>query len=533
MEEEIKRTEFTSLSGRPVKPLYKPSDVERFAPEDDLGEPGAFPYTRGIHKDMYRGRAWTMRLFSGFGTSVETNERYKFLLSRGQNGLSVAFDMPTIMGLDSDHKLSRGEVGRCGVAISTLEDMETLFSEIPLDKVTTSMTINGPASVLLALYIATARKQGVTLDRIGGTIQNDILKEYMAQNSWIFPPEPSLRLITDIFGYCAKEVPRWNTISISGYHIREAGATAQQELAFTLMNGLFYAQRGVEAGLNIDDFAPRLSFFFDAHIDFFEEIAKFRAARRIWAREVKKRFNPSNPRSMQLRFHTQTAGVSLTGEEPENNIVRTAFEALSAVLGGTQSLHTNSMDEVHALPTEKAALIALRTQQILAFETEVTNTIDPLAGSYYVEKLTDEMEQAFHDYAGRVEKLGGTLNALDQAFFQKEIAESSFRYQKALEQKRKLQVGVNIFNIGEQSQIEMLKVTQEAEDRQIARVAKFKSKRNAAKANNALEELKKAAAAKDNLMPPIVNAVESNATLGEVIQSLKDVFGIYKERLFL
>ncbi len=533
MADELKNRELTSLSGRPIKQLYTKSDIEGFDPERDLGEPAQFPFTRGVHSDMYRGRLWTMRLFAGFGTSVETNERYKFLLQQGQTGLSVAFDMPTLMGYDSDHPLSRGEVGRCGVAICTLEDMETLFDGIPLDKVTTSMTINGPASVLLALYIAVAKKQGVSLDKIGGTIQNDILKEYMAQNSWIFPPEQSLRVITDIFGYCAREVPRWNTISISGYHIREAGATAQQELAFTLLNGLMYVKRGVDAGLNVDDFAPRLSFFFDAHLDFFEEIAKFRAARRIWAREMKKKFNPSNPKSMMLRFHTQTAGVSLTAEEPENNIVRTAYEALSAVLGGTQSLHTNSMDEVLALPTEKAALIALRTQQILALETEVANTVDPLAGSYYVESLTNEMEQAFYNYQERVEKMGGVLKALDQAFFQKEIAESAFKYQKALEEKRKFQVGVNVFNQGEQPKIDLLKIGDETERRQVERVARFKSKRNKAAAENALAELKKAAASNENLMPLIVSAVESHATLGEIIQTLKDTFGIYKERLFL
>ncbi len=525
--------DFTSLSGFPVKELYTAADLSSFDPQAELGNPGQFPYTRGVYDSMYRGRLWTMRLFAGFGTSVETNQRYRFLLGQGQTGLSVAFDMPTLMGYDSDSPMSRGEVGRCGVAICTLDDMETLFSEIPLDKVTTSMTINGPASILLALYIAVAKKQGVSLDKIGGTIQNDILKEYMAQNSWIFPPEQSLRIITDIFGYCTKEVPRWNTISISGYHIREAGATAQQELAFTLLNGLEYAQKGVDAGLNIDDFAPRLSFFFDAHLDFFEEIAKFRAARRIWANEIKKRFNPSDEKSLLLRFHTQTAGVSLTAEEPENNIVRTAYEALSAVLGGTQSLHTNSMDEVLALPTEKAALIALRTQQILAHETEVTNTIDPLAGSYYVESLTNDMEKAFYDYQSKVEKMGGVLKALDQAFFQKEIAESAFKYQKALEDKRKFQVGVNIFNIGAPVKIELLKISQETEDKQVERVKSFKSKRNTPKANNAIEQLKKAALSNENLMPLIVDSVESHATLGEIIQALKETFGTYKEKLFL
>ncbi|HPN93628.1 MAG: Methylmalonyl-CoA mutase [bacterium ADurb.Bin236] len=534
MSDEIRRNEFTSLSGRQVKSVYTAADLDGFNPATDLGAPGEFPYTRGIHPDMYRGRQWTMRLFAGFGSAVETNQRYKFLLERGQTGLSVAFDMPTIMGYDSDHPLSRGEVGRCGVAICTLDDMETLFDGIPMDKVTTSMTINGPASILLSLYAAVAKRQGVPLDKIGGTIQNDILKEYMAQNSWIFPPEPSLRLITDIFAHCADEIPRWNTISISGYHIREAGSTAQQELAFTLMNGLFYAQRGVEAGLDIDSFAPRLSFFFDAHIDFFEEIAKFRAARRIWARELKKRFNASDPRSLKLRFHTQTAGVSLTAEEPENNIIRTAFEALSAVLGGTQSLHTNSMDEVLALPTEKSAQIALRTQQILALETEVANTADPLAGSYFVESLTNDMEAAFYDYDEKVRKLGGPLKALDQAFFQKEIADASFRYQRALEEKRKYQVGVTVYNINRPPDIELLKIDQATEDRQVERVRKFKSKRDSAAAANAVAELKRAAASNDeNLIPLIIGAVESHATMGEIIQGLKEVFGSYKERLFL
>ncbi|MEW6200839.1 MAG: methylmalonyl-CoA mutase family protein [bacterium] len=532
MEEELKR-EFTSLSGEPLDECYRQEDITNFDSARDLGKPGDFPYTRGIYDTMYRGRLWTMRLFSGYATAEETNERYKFLLSQGQTGLSVAFDFPTIMGLDSDHPLARGEVGRCGVAVCTLDDMETMFSDIPLDEVTTSMTINAPASVLLALYIAVAKNQGVGADEIGGTIQNDILKEYIAQNSWIFPPEPSLRIITDIFGYCADSVPRWNTISISGYHIREAGATAAQELAFTLLNGLTYVEKGIEAGLEVDDFAPRLSFFFDAHLDFFEEIAKFRAARRIWAREMKRRFNPSNPRSMMLRFHTQTAGVSLTADEPENNIVRTAYEALSAVLGGTQSLHTNSMDEVLALPTEKAALIALRTQQIIAYETEVANTIDPLAGSYYVETLTNRMEEKVYDYFRQVEAMGGVLKALDNAFFQREIAEAAFRYQKALEEQRKFQVGVTVFRRGEPPEIERLKIEQDIEDKQIARVEDFKHKRNQARANNALTELEKAARSRENLMPLILNAVEARATLGEIIETLKGAFGTYRERMFL
>ncbi|MEW5946316.1 MAG: methylmalonyl-CoA mutase family protein [bacterium] len=529
---ELKR-EFTTLSGLPVKDCYGREDIEGFDPESDLGRPGAFPYTRGVYETMYRGRLWTRRLFSGYATCSETNERFKFLLAQGQTGLSVAFDYPTIMGYDSDHPLARGEVGRCGVAVCTLDDVETLFRDIPLDRVTTSMTINAPASILLALYAAAAKNQGVSLDRIGGTIQNDILKEYMAQNSWIFPPDPSLRLITDVFAFCSDNVPNWNTISISGYHIREAGATAAQELAFTLMNGLLYVEKGVEAGLNVDDFAPRLSFFFDAHMDFFEEIAKFRAARRIWAREMKRRFSPSNPRSTALRFHTQTAGVSLTAEEPENNVIRTAYEALAAVLGGTQSLHTNSMDEVLALPTEKAALLALRTQQILAHETGVADTIDPLAGSYCVEAMTNRMEEMCRGYFDRVEKMGGVLKALDAAFFQREIAESAFRYQKALEEKRKFQVGVNVFRLDRPLEIETLKIGREVEDRQVRRVEDFKRKRNRAKADNALSQLRKAASSSENLVPLILHCVESRATLGEITDVLKSVFGVYTERKFL
>lgn len=531
--EDIKRTDFSTLSGIETSAIYDQNTLQDFDPEKELGIPGSFPYTRGVHETMYRGRLWTMRLFSGFATAKETNQRFKFLLERGGTGLSTAFDMPTLMGYDSDHPLSKGEVGRCGVAICTLEDMEELFDGIPLDKVTTSMTINGPASILLSLYLAVASKQAVSFDKIGGTAQNDILKEYMAQNSWIFPPEPSLRIITDTFKFCSQNVPRWNTISISGYHIREAGSTAQQELAFTLMNGLFYVQKGIEAGLDVDDFAPRLSFFFDAHQDFFEEIAKFRAARRIWAREMKRRFNPKDPRSLMLRFHTQTAGVSLTAEEPENNIVRTAYEALSAVLGGTQSLHTNSMDEVLALPSEKAAQIAMRTQQIIAYETGATNTVDPLAGSYYIEELTNRMEQAAYSYFERVEKMGGVLKALDKAFFQQEIAEASYAYQKALEEKRKFQVGVTIFNTGQEPDIEILKIGQEMEDAQVARVQRFKSNRNKATASNALEELSRAASSKENLIPLIISAVEKHATMGEIIETLKGVFGIYRERKFL
>jgi len=532
-QDELKNRDHTTLSGQEIKSLYTPDDITGIDYARDLGAPGEFPYTRGVYLNMYRGRMWTMRQFAGFATSEETNERYKFLLSQGTTGLSVAFDMPTIMGHDSDHPLARGEVGRCGVAICTLDDMQTMFDQIPLDKITTSMTINAPASVMLSLYIATARAQGVGMDKIGGTIQNDILKEYMAQNSWIFPPDPSLRLITDIFAFCSENVPRWNTISISGYHIREAGSTAQQELAFTLLNGLTYVERGVQAGLDVDDFAPRLSFFFDAHMDFFEEIAKFRAARRIWARELQKRFGAKDPHSLRLRFHTQTAGVSLTAEEPENNIVRTTTEALSAVLGGTQSLHTNSMDETLALPTEKAALIALRTQQILAYETGVSNTIDPLAGSYFVEALTDKMEQAFYDYDERVQKMGGVIKALDNAFFQREIAEASFRYQRALEKKQKLLVGSNVFRREGKPDIDLLRIGQELEDKQVERVQRFKSKRDKAAAANALDTLRKACASNDNLVPLIIDAVESHATLGEIVDTFRTAFGTYNEVKFI
>lgn len=531
--DELKDRDFTTISGQEIKEIYTPEDVAGFEYARDLGAPGEFPYTRGVYPSMYRGRVWTMRQFAGFATSEETNERYRFLLSQGTTGLSVAFDMPTIMGHDSDHPLARGEVGRCGVAICTLDDMQTMFDQIPLDKITTSMTINAPASVLLALYIATAKTQGAGMDKIGGTIQNDILKEYMAQNSWIFPPDPSLRLITDIFQFCSREVPRWNTISISGYHIREAGSTAQQELAFTLLNGLTYVERGVQAGLNVDDFAPRLSFFFDSHMDFFEEIAKFRAARRIWARELRNRFGAKDPRSLRLRFHTQTAGVSLTAEEPENNIVRTTLEALSAVLGGTQSLHTNSMDETLALPTEKAALIALRTQQIIAYESGAANSIDPLAGSYMVEALTDNMEKAFYDYDERVKKMGGVIKALDNAFFQREIAEASFRYQRALEKKQKFQIGVNAFRRESKPDIELLRIGQELEDKQVERVARFKSKRGKAAAHNALATLRKACDSTENLVPLIIGAVEAHATLGEIVDTFRDAFGTYNEVKFI
>ena len=522
--------DFTTISGEKINDLYTPSHFEGLSYSRDLGFPGQYPYTRGVQPNMYRGRLWTMRQFSGFGDAYQTNERYRYLLKQGQTGLSVAFDMPTIMGYDSDHQRSEGEVGRCGVAIDSLEDMEVLFNEIPLDKITTSMTINEPACILWCMYIAAAEKQGVSSDKIGGTIQNDILKEYIAQKSWIFPPEPSMRLITDIFDYAAKNVPRWNTVSISGYHIREAGSTAVQELAFTLADGFAYVEAGIEAGLDVDAFAPRLSFFFNSHLDFFEEIAKYRAARRIWAKRMKNKYKAKDPRSLMLRFHTQTAGCSLTAEEPENNIVRTAFEALAAVMGGTQSLHTNSMDEVLALPTEKSVKIALRTQQIIAHETGVTNTIDPLAGSYFVEKLTDEMEEKAEEYFTRIDDLGGVLKAIDQGFFQQEIANAAYTYQRALDKKEKVLVGVNEFKSNDPVDIELLKIDPAVEKKQSERVQAIRLKRDGIKVSEAMEKMKRAAKGKDNIVPYILEAVRSYATEGEIVIALKEIFGEYKEK---
>lgn len=522
--------EFTTISDKEVKDLYTPADMEDQDYVNDLGFPGEYPYTRGVYPNMYRGRLWTMRQFSGFGDAYQTNLRYKYLLEQGQTGLSVAFDMPTIMGYDSDHARAEGEVGRCGVAIDSLEDMEVLFDSIPLDKITTSMTINGPAAILWCMYIAAAEKQGISSEKLGGTIQNDILKEYIAQKSWIFPPEPSMRLITDIFEFGNKYVPRWNTISISGYHIREAGSTAIQELAFTLADGFAYVEAGMEAGLDIDSFAPRLSFFFNAHLDFFEEIAKYRAARRIWARRMKEKYKASDPRSWMLRFHTQTAGCSLTAQEPENNIVRTAYEGLSAVLGGTQSLHTNSMDEVLALPTEKAVRIALRTQQIMAHEIGVTNTIDPLAGSYFIEKLTDEMEEGAEEYFERIEELGGVLTAIEEGFFQQEIANASYKYQQQLEGQQKIIVGVNQFTSNEPTDIDILKIDPEIERKQKERVKNLRQNRDSNKVDETLKELKAAAGGTDNIIPYILGAVRVYATEGEIVGALKEVFGEYKEK---
>ncbi|MBK5093777.1 MAG: methylmalonyl-CoA mutase family protein [Actinobacteria bacterium] len=522
---------FLTVSSEPVEPTYGPGDVEDLDYERDLSFPGEFPYTRGIRGNMYRGRLWTMRQFSGFGIAGETNQRYKFLLERGQTGLSVAFDMPTIMGRDSDDPLSEGEVGLCGVAIDSVRDMEVLFDGISLGSITTSMTTNAPASILLSFYLVTGERQGVEFADMGGTIQNDILKEYIAQKSWIFPPKPSLRIITDVIRFCASEVPRWNTISISGYHIREAGSTAAQELAFTLADGITYVQAGVDAGMDVDDFAPRLSFFFNSHIDFFEEAAKYRAARRIWARVMKERFGAKKEESLLLRFHTQTAGCSLTAQQPENNIVRTAFEGLAAVLGGTQSLHTNSMDEVLALPTEKAVEIALRTQQVIAYETGVKNTIDPLAGSYYVEYLTNHLEEQALQYFDEIEAEGGVLEAIEKGYFQRRIADSAYRYQMEIERGDRVLVGVNRFvHEGEALDIELLRIDPLVEREQVERVQALRRERNPAAVGETGAELKRRAEGTDNLMPAILDCVRAHMTLGEIVAVMKEVFGEYREK---
>jgi methylmalonyl-CoA mutase N-terminal domain/subunit len=524
-----RRDRFITTSSRPIARLYTLTDILDTEYERDIGFPGQYPFTRGVYPTMYRGRLWTMRMFAGFGTAEQTNQRYRYLLQQGQTGLSVAFHLPTIQGMDSDHPMAKGEIGVCGVAVDSLADMEVLFNQIPLDKVTTSMTINAPAAVLLCLYIAAAEKQGVNSTQIGGTIQNDILKEYMAQKTWIYPPEPSLRIITDILKFCTKEVPRWNTISISGYHIREAGSTAVQELAFTLANGLTYVQAGIDAGLNVDDFAPRLSFFFDCHNDLFEEIAKFRAARRIWARQMKDRFNAKKKGSYLLRFHTQTAGVSLTAQQPENNIIRTTIQALAAVLGGTQSLHTNSMDEAWALPTEKAATIALRTQQILAHESGVANTMDPLGGSYFIETLTNEMEEEVYRYFDRIEKLGGVVEAIKKGFFQREISDSAYRYQQEIEQKERIIVGVNDFITDDMLEIPVLKINPEVQRVQLMRLQQTRKTRDNSKVNMLLDKIRKAAEGTENLLPHILAAVRAYATVGEVCDALRDVYGEYQE----
>ena len=520
---------FSTVSDKEVPRLAGPENLGEFDHETALGVPGRYPYTRGVQPTMYRGRLWTMRQFAGFGTPEDTNERYKYLLANGQTGLSVAFHYPTLMGYDSDHPRSLGEVGRCGVAVDSLRDMEVLFDGIPLDEVTTSMTINGPAGILLAMYIAVAEKQGVPSDRIGGTIQNDILKEYIAQKSWIFPPRPSMRIITDILEYCTEHVPRWNTISISGYHIREAGSTAAQELAFTLADGIGYVQAGIDAGLDVDAFAPRLSYFFNSHSDFFEEIAKFRAARRMWARFMRERFGAKKEASWKLRFHTQTAGCSLTAQQPVNNVVRTALQALSGVLGGTQSLHTNSLDETMALPTEDSVRVALRTQQIIAEESGVAHSIDPLGGSYFVEWLTDELEREAQAYIDKIDELGGIVPAIERGFPQKEIGDAAYRYQQQLERGEKVVVGVNRYVTEKEPPIPILKIDPGVEQRQVANLQEVKSKRDSAEVERQLAAIEEAARDGGNLMEHFVAAVRQYVTMGEIIQTLKGVFGEHKD----
>jgi methylmalonyl-CoA mutase N-terminal domain/subunit len=520
---------FSTISGLENEPLYTPDMVE-VDYDRELGYPGVSPFTRGVYPSMYRGRLWTMRQFAGFGTAEETNERFHYLLDHGQTGLSTAFDMPTLMGYDSDHARSLGEVGREGVAIDSLADVETLFGGIPLGEVSTSMTINAPAAMLLAFYACVGEQQGVSPANLRGTIQTDILKEYIAQKEWIFPPEPSMRLVTDMVEFCATEMPKWHPISISGYHIREAGSNAIQELAFTLADGFAYVDAAVERGLDVDDFAPRLSFFFNAHIDFFEEIAKYRAARRIWARELREKYGAKNPRSWLMRFHTQTAGVSLTAQQPEVNIVRTALEAMAAVLGGTQSLHTNSFDEALALPTEDAVRIALRTQQVIAHETGAVNTIDPLGGSYYVEDLTNRLEAEAYDYFARIEKLGGVVPAIKENFFQREIADASFRYQHEVEQKQRIVVGVNRYQLADEPELEILRIDPALEGKQIERVKALRARRDTAAVERTLARLKEAAGRdRDNLMPPLVEAAKAYATLGEMCDALREVWGVWTE----
>jgi len=523
-----REAEFSTISGQEIEPLYGPEDVDGDL-EERVGTPGSYPFTRGPYESMYRGRLWTMRQFAGFGTVEETNERFHYLLDHGQTGLSTAFDMPTLMGYDSDHAKSLGEVGREGVAVDTLADMERLFEGIPLGGVTTSMTINAPAAILLAFYVLVGEKQGVAPENLGGTIQTDILKEYIAQKEWCFPIEPAMRLVTDMIEWCTENMPRWHPVSISGYHIREAGSTAQQELAFTLKDGFTYVERAIERGLDVDDFAPRLSFFFNSHIDFFEEIAKYRAARRIWAREMKETYGATREESMRLRFHTQTAGVSLTAQQPLNNIVRTALEALAAVMGGTQSLHTNSFDEALALPTEEAVRVALRTQQIIATETGVPNTADPLGGSWFVEKLTDEMEEAAYGYFARIDELGGMVEAIRRNFPQREIAEASFRYQQELNERKRIVVGVNDFVQEGEAEMPILRIDPALESKQTERLAATKAARDGAAVEAALAELKHAAATEANLMPPIIEAARTQATEGEMIAAMQEVFGTYTE----
>jgi methylmalonyl-CoA mutase, N-terminal domain len=521
-------SQFTTISEHPIRRLYTPADLEGWSADNDLGFPGQPPYARGIHSTMYRGRLWTMRQFAGFGAAEDTNQRFRYLLSQGQTGLSVAFDLPTLMGYDSDHPLSEGEVGKCGVAISSLADMEALFDKIPMADVSTSMTINSPAAIIWAMYLAVAEKQGADWKTISGTLQNDILKEYIAQKEYIYPPGPSMRLVVDTFEFGAKQTPKFNVISISGYHIREAGSTAIQELAFTLRDGIEYVDWAIRRGLEVDEFAPRLSFFFNAHNDFFEEIAKYRAARRIWYKTMRERFGAKNPRSWALRFHTQTAGCSLTAQQPYNNVIRTALQALAAVMGGTQSLHTNSLDEAWALPTEFAATLALRTQQIIAYESGVTNTADPLGGSYFVESLTNEEERGAWDYIGKIDTLGGMVSAIERSYPQREIAEASYRYQMAVDRKEKIIVGVNDF-VAEEKPIDTLQIDETVAHQQADKLKRLRAERSSAEVERRLQSLRKAAEGDENLMPHIYSAVKSYATLGEICDALRDVFGIYEE----
>jgi len=522
---------FTSLSGRELDICYTPEDIKETNYYNEIGYPGEYPYTRGIHHNMYRGKLWTMRQFAGFGTPEDTNQRFKYLLAHGQTGLSTAFDMPTLMGYDADDEISEGEVGICGVAISSLEDMEILFDGIPLDKVSTSMTINSPAIMVYAFYLAVAEKQGVPFDKLRGTLQNDILKEYIAQKEYIYPPKESMRIITDMIEYSTKEVPQFNPVSVSGYHIREAGSTAAQELAFTLADGFAYIEACIERGMDVDDFAPRISHFFNSHLDFFEEIAKFRAARRIYAKRMKNKYGAKNPKSWTLRFHTQTAGCSLTAQQPENNIVRTAIEALAGVLGGTQSLHTNSMDETLALPSDKAVKIALRTQQIIAFEHGVINVADPLGGSYYVEKLTDDIEAEAEKYFDLIDAQGGVIPCIENGFFQREIADAAYRYQLELDRKEKIVVGINDFvEENEKIDIPILQISKEVEEKQVKRLKELKASRNQEEVDNALKHLRKVAEDGTNLMPAVLDCARKYVTLGEMCAELKEVFGVYEEQ---
>ncbi|MCG8400189.1 MAG: methylmalonyl-CoA mutase family protein [Firmicutes bacterium] len=521
--------EFVTDSDINVDTLYTPQDIAHLDYENDLSFPGEYPYTRGVQPNMYRGRLWTMRQYAGFGTAEETNKRFRYLLEQGQTGLSVAFDLPTQIGYDSDDPLAMGEVGKVGVAIDSLEDMETLFDQIPLDKVSTSMTINSPASILLAMYIAVAEKQGAAQEQLKGTIQNDIIKEYIARGTYIFPPEPSMRLITDVFAYCAKNIPGWNTISISGYHIREAGSTAAQEVAFTLADGIAYVEAAIDAGLDVDEFAPRLSFFFNAHLNFFEEAAKYRAARRLWARIMKERFGAANPKSLMLRFHTQTAGCTLTAQQPDVNIMRVAYQALSAVLGGTQSLHTNSRDEALALPSDSSVLIALRTQQVIGYEIGVADTVDPLGGSYFVEDLTDQIEQKAREYINKIDDLGGAPKAIE--FMQKEIQTSAYRYQKDIENNKKTVIGVNKFQLETERPKDLLKVDPEVGRRQEEKLARLRAGRDNEKVQKLLADIEKAAGTTENLMPYFVEAVKSYTTLGEICGVLRKSFGEYQQQI--